>query len=129
MRVSFPLGYNEDDPYDPIFSTDTTGDNMFIDSDKTIYALVGTGGKSIMDFRGEQPEYIPVRYNGYGFLDVQVTNNEDSSILHAIFYDNDGIIQDDFSITKLNGEKVITGNKGKDTAADKDTADEKEDDQ
>ena len=126
---TFPLGYNEDDPYDPIFSTYTTGDNMFLDSDKTIYALVGTGGKSIMDFRGEQPEYIPVRYNGYGFLDVQVTNNEDSSILHAIFYDNDSIIQDDFSITKLNGEKVITGNKGKDTAADKDTAAEKEDDQ
>jgi Calcineurin-like phosphoesterase len=103
---TFPLQYNEDDPEDPI-----------INSNGTIYTVVGSAGASLEDFE-DYPEYIGPLYFGYGFLDVQVTSNEDSSILHAIFYDNDGIIQDDFSITKLNGEKVITGNKGKDTAAD-----------
>ena len=112
---TFPLQYNEDDPEDPI-----------INSDGTIYTVVGSGGGTLEPFE-DSPEYVGPRYFGYGFLDVQVTNNEDSSILNARFYDNDGIVQDEFSITKSNGEKVITGNKGEDTAADEDTADEEDD--
>ena len=93
---TFPLQYNEDDPEDPI-----------INSDGTIYTVVGSAGASLEPFE-DYPEYIGPVYFGHGFLDVQVTNNEDSSILHARFYDNDGIVQDEFSITKPNGEKVIT---------------------
>ena len=102
---SFPLQYNEEDPEDPI-----------INSNGTIYTVVGSAGATLEEFE-DYPEYIGPLYYGHGFLDVQVTSNEDSSILHGRFYDNDGILQDDFSITKLNGEKVITGNKGEDTAA------------
>jgi len=92
---SFPLQYNEDDSEDPI-----------INSDGTIYTVVGSGGATLEEFE-DYPEFIGPLYFGHGFLEVQVTNNEDSSILNARFYDNDGIVKDEFSITKSNGEKVI----------------------
>lgn len=94
---TYPLQYDEDHSGDPI-----------INSNGTIYTVVGSGGASLEEFE-DYPEFIGPLYFGYGILDVQVTNNEDSSILNARFYDNDGIVQDEFSITKSNGEKVIRG--------------------
>jgi hypothetical protein len=108
---SYPILYNNDNPKNPII---TNNDNIYNNNNNNnnnknnnyhapegqIFATVGTGGASIYPFTGQAP-YIANQYAGFGFLNVDVTNNNNGTTFNGKFYANDGItIKDQFTITK-----------------------------
>jgi hypothetical protein len=91
--------------------------NMFLNSSKPIitdtnityyrntggeiFATVGTGGQGAYEFLGKDP-YIIAQYEGFGFLNVNVINNDNNNgtTLNAKYYTDNGTIKDRFTITK-----------------------------
>ena len=61
-----------------------------------IFATVGTGGQSLFEHKNK-PYFVASQYKGYGFLHVEF---DGSGKLEAKFYGNNGIIGDEFVITK-----------------------------
>lgn len=92
---TYPLKYNASTSSNPIVTDYDL--NHYNEPMGQIYATVGTGGFSIHDFLGKSP-YMATQYLGYGFLNIVVKNN--GSTLTATFFDNDGTIKDQFTITK-----------------------------
>ena len=66
-----------------------------------IFATVGTGGQGIYDFVEKDP-YIIAQYEWFGFLNVNVINNDNNNgtTLNVKYYTDDGTIKDRFTITK-----------------------------
>jgi len=62
-----------------------------------IYVTVGTGGKSIGTWDGINLNVVQ-QLNTFGYLNVDVIN--DGKTFSAKFYDTNGVIRDQFSITK-----------------------------
>jgi hypothetical protein len=75
--------------------------NSYNDPEGQIFAIVGTGGhNTLFKFTGKAP-YIVEQYYGFGFLNLDVINGGTTfSRINAMFYANDGIIKDKFTITK-----------------------------
>jgi predicted phosphodiesterase len=96
---SVPIVFNDDDSDSPI-PTSTNGPT-YVDPEGQIFATVGTGGQSIHEFQGMN-SYIVTQFEDYGFLDIEIKNGEDGGgkRLVGTFYDNDGSVQDQFTVIK-----------------------------
>jgi hypothetical protein len=93
---SYPIKYNNANSSAPII-TDTNTTN-YSNPEGQIFVTVGTGGAESHFFLAKEP-YMVRQYNGYGFLNIDVTENRQT--FNATFYSNeDGGIKDQFSITR-----------------------------
>jgi hypothetical protein len=93
---SYPIKYNNANSSNPII-TDTNTTN-YSNPEGQIFVTVGTGGAFSHFFLAKDP-YMIRQYNGYGFLNIDVTDN--GQTFNATFYSNDeGGIKDQFYITK-----------------------------
>jgi hypothetical protein len=92
---TYPLIINNTSPSNPIqTSTNTT---TYEDPDGQIFVTVGTGGRHL-DFLTGKKEYVIKQYEGFGMLNVDITNNGRS--LTGKFYANNGTVIDQFAIVK-----------------------------
>jgi hypothetical protein len=93
---TYPIIFNSNNVTHPIeTSTNTT---RYTDPNGEIFATVGTGGKNVISFLGKK-DYIAKQYQGFGILNVDITN--DGRTLTGKYYANiDGAIIDQFTITK-----------------------------
>jgi hypothetical protein len=105
---TYPLNYyssdeEDDDGSDGPFIT-TREETNYLNPDGQIFITVGTGGQSIFPFTDRKPYAVSQFDEGYGFLDIEIKNGEDTtngaSTLEATFYANDGSIIDTFTIVK-----------------------------
>ena len=94
---TYPIKFNSVVPSHPIeTSTNTTS---YTDPDGQIFVTVGTGGRKIHNFTSIA-DYSVKQYLGFGILNVDITNN--GRTLTGKFYaDKNGIMIDQFSITKI----------------------------
>ena len=93
---SYPIKYNNANSSVPII-TDTNTNN-YSNPEGQIFVTVGTGGADSHFFLAKEP-YIVRQHTGYGFLNIDVTDN--GQTFNATFYSNDdGDMKDQFSITK-----------------------------
>jgi hypothetical protein len=92
---TYPLRFNSADPSHPII-TDSSP-NSYKDPQAPIFLIIGTGGVNLFPQVGQQ-SYIASKHVGYGFLNIDVTNN--GTTLVGTFYSNDGTINDQFTNTK-----------------------------
>jgi hypothetical protein len=93
--------FNDDKSDSPI-PTSTNGET-YVDPEGQKFITVGTGGHSIYPFHGKNP-YVVTQFEGYGFLDIRITNDGGEKRLVGTFYDNDGgEIQDQFTVIKQVG--------------------------
>ena len=113
---SYPIKYNRDNPSHPkiITTTDTTSsndnnkNNHYASSEGPIFVTVGTGGATLFNLTGKAP-YTASQHVGYGILNVDVINN--GKTLSAKFYEDvDGIVKDQFTITKSSSTNIATNN-------------------
>ena len=96
---SYPIKYNSTNPFTPII-TDTNQDNNYTNPAGTIFAIVGTGGIGLYHLsNATESAYLAYKQSSsFGFLSVAIINN--GATLKANFYDNDGDIEDQFTVTK-----------------------------
>ena len=100
---SFPLKYNESSPSNPIIGSTKTGDNdvpgqLYNGTEGTIYVTVGSGGRTIDDFSGDQEDYIAARSEEHGIMPISVFNNNNS--LAFFYHTHNGDQVDEFYIVK-----------------------------
>jgi calcineurin-like phosphoesterase family protein len=100
---SYPITYNWTNVSSNSSKPVITDSNItyYRNTEGETFATVGTGGQGIYEFTGKDP-YIITQYEGFGFLNVNVINNDNNSgtTLSAKFYTNDGAVKDRFTITK-----------------------------
>jgi hypothetical protein len=94
---TFPIKYNSNSPSNPIATTTNT--DTYIDPDGQIFATIGTGGVSLYAFTGKADHFVK-QYRDFGILNIDVTNEPQSSSLIGKFYANNGKIIDQFIIYK-----------------------------
>src|SRR5918995_7364439 len=95
---SYPITFNSDNSSEPVARDHSQ--TRYSDPSGSIFATIGTGGKSIQAFYGKEP-YIFMQFNRFGFLNVEVNNSNSSVTLTGTFYDNKGyLIRDNFTIEK-----------------------------
>ena len=96
---SYPIMFNSQESNSPIIVNKNQVDYKY--SNHTphgiIFVTVGTGGGDLNMFQGKAP-YIARQYRGFGFLNIDVTNN--GTTLSCSFYANDGTLPDQFNIDK-----------------------------
>jgi predicted phosphodiesterase len=100
---TYPIKFNSASPKHPIeTSTNTT---TYTDPDGQIFATVGTGGQDLYPFKDqkdgkeENNNYYVKEYEGFGILNVDISNN--GKTLTGKFYSNiNGTIIDQFTIKK-----------------------------
>jgi predicted MPP superfamily phosphohydrolase len=95
---SYPMTYNNNgNSSNPIITSANT--NTYNDPIGEVYVIAGTAGRNLYDLKSKA-EYIITQYKGFGFLNVDITN--DGTKLIGTFYANeDGSVKDTFTITKL----------------------------
>ena len=100
---SYPLLYNNHDDFNPIITTNNQ--SYYNDPNGEIFVTVGTGGGKVAHFAGPSSFIAAERYNEFGILNVEITNN--GKTLTARFYDNKisnsgsiGNVLDEFVIRK-----------------------------
>jgi Calcineurin-like phosphoesterase len=95
---TLPILFNDDESDSP--TPTSTNEDTYVNPEGQIFVIVGTGGQSIHKFNGKNP-YIVTQFEGYGFLDITITNDGGEKRLVGTFYDNDGgQIQDQFTVIK-----------------------------
>lgn len=103
---TYPLMYNSENPSSPTITQgailrsngNNNEDNIFVESEGTIFAIVGTGGAELHAL-DDQAYFTANQFEDHGFLDLKTTNNGKSLV--GQFYSNDGrIIKDKFIIEK-----------------------------
>jgi len=99
---TYPLLYNDENPTKPTIIQaavlgEGSGEDLYVDSQGTIFAIVGTGGQEFHQL-DDQPYFNAKQFEGYGFLEIKVVDN--GNRLDGKFYGNDGEIKDKFSIEK-----------------------------
>jgi Calcineurin-like phosphoesterase len=99
---SYPIEYSEEysdqNPNVPIATS--TDPDTYVDPEGQIFATVGTGGQSVHPFRGQRL-FMLNQFEGYGFLDITITDDGREKRLVGTFYDNDGgSIVDQFTLIK-----------------------------
>jgi calcineurin-like phosphoesterase family protein len=97
-----PLLYNDDNPANPTIIQaavldEETAENLYVDSQGTIFAIVGTGGKDFHQL-ADQSYFNAKQFEEYGFLEIKVVDH--GNRLDGKFYGNDGEVKDKFSIEK-----------------------------
>ena len=93
---SYPINYNQRVPSNPTITDNDS--NLYKDSIGQVYVTIGTGGAKLYDLSGKAP-YIATQHNGFGFLDISLTNNGRN--LTGIFYStNNRSIEDIFTVLK-----------------------------
>jgi hypothetical protein len=94
---TYPIKFNSNSPFNPI--TTTTNTNTYTDPDGQIFATIGTGGVSLYAFTGKADHFVK-QYGDFGILNIDVTNEPQSSSLTGKFYANNGKLIDQFIIYK-----------------------------
>ncbi len=95
---TYPIKFNSNSPSNPIATTTNT--NTYTDPDGQIFATIGTGGVSLYAFTGKADHFVK-QYGDFGILNIDVTNEPQSSSLTGKFYANNEKIIDQFIINKL----------------------------
>ncbi len=95
---TYPIKFNSNSPSNPIATTTNT--NTYTDPNGQIFATIGTGGVSLYAFTGKADHFVK-QYGDFGILNIDVTNEPQSSSLTGKFYANNGKIIDQFIINKL----------------------------
>jgi hypothetical protein len=94
---TFPIKFNSNSPSNPIATTTNT--DTYTDPDGQIFATIGTGGVSLYAFTGKADHFVK-QYDDFGILNIDITNEPQSSSLTGKFYANNGKIIDQFIIYK-----------------------------
>jgi Calcineurin-like phosphoesterase len=94
---TFPIKFNSNSPSNPIATTTNT--DTYTDPDGQIFATIGTGGVSLYAFTDKADHFVK-QYGDFGILNIDVTNEPQSSSLTGKFYANNGKIIDQFIIYK-----------------------------
>ena len=94
---TFPIKFNSNNPSNPIATTADT--DTYTDPDGQIFATIGTGGVSLYAFTDKADHFVK-QYGDFGILNIDVTNEPQSSSLTGKFYANNGKIIDQFIIYK-----------------------------
>jgi hypothetical protein len=94
---TYPIKFNSNSPFNPI--TTTTNTNTYTDPDGQIFATIGTGGVSLYAFTGKADHFVK-QYGDFGILNIDVTNEPQSSSLTGKFYANNEKLIDQFIIYK-----------------------------
>jgi hypothetical protein len=93
---SYPINYNQAGPSKP---TITNNDRKhYEESIGQVYIIIGTGGAKLYKFSGKVP-YVAAQYEGFGFLDLTLTNNG-RNLTGTFFATNDKSIEDSFTLIK-----------------------------
>jgi predicted phosphodiesterase len=91
--------HDDDDDHDTDEPFITTREaTNYLSPDGQIFITIGTGGQSIFEFTDRKPYVVSQFDEGYGFLDITITDS--GKRLVGIFYENDGSIEDEFTVTK-----------------------------
>jgi Calcineurin-like phosphoesterase/Glycosyl hydrolase family 99 len=100
---TYPLHFNPTDMEKPIFnSSNTTNTGIYESPSNPIFATVGTGGHSLYRIEEYHPYVGCSSDNHYGFLNIDIVNDE---MLNGKFYANSNgtdLIIDNFTIIKNN---------------------------
>ncbi|HEX2068252.1 MAG TPA: metallophosphoesterase [Nitrososphaeraceae archaeon] len=94
---TFPIKFNSNSPSNPIATTANT--DTYTDPDGQIFATIGTGGVSLYAFTDKADHFVK-QYEDFGILNIDITNEPQSSSLTGKFYANNGKIIDQFIIYK-----------------------------
>ncbi len=94
---TFPIKFNSNSPSNPIATTANT--DTYTDPDGQIFATIGTGGVSLYAFTDKADHFVK-QYGDFGILNIDITNEPQSSSLTGKFYANNGKIIDQFIIYK-----------------------------
>ena len=94
---TYPIKFNSNSPFNPTVTTTNT--NTYADPDGQIFATIGTGGVSLYAFTGKADHFVK-QYGDFGILNIDVTNEPQSSSLTGKFYANNGKLIDQFIIYK-----------------------------
>jgi hypothetical protein len=96
FQRSYPISYYSQKSTSPLITDNNKP--AYSESNGSIYVIAGMGGKSIYSLNGKLPSIVN-RLEGYGILDVKITNGR--SKLGGTFYSNNGNeILETFSIVK-----------------------------
>ncbi|HEX7143257.1 MAG TPA: hypothetical protein VF222_12350, partial [Nitrososphaeraceae archaeon] len=91
-----------------ILGSGNNEENMYVEPEGTIFAIVGTGGQELHGLDG-QAYFTANQLEDHGFLELKTTNNGKSLV--GQFYSNDGgIIKDEFIIEKSSVDKTFNEN-------------------
>jgi hypothetical protein len=102
---TYPLNYSSDDDSDGPFITTREATN-YVNPDGQKFITIGTGGQSIFEFTDRKPYIVSQFDEGYGFLDITIRDG--GKRLTGIFYENDGSIEDEFTVTKEGRSLEVT---------------------
>jgi predicted phosphodiesterase len=102
---TYPLNFSSDDDTDEPFITTREATN-YLNPDGQIFITIGTGGESIFEFTDRKPYVVSQFDEGYGFLDITIRDG--GKRLTGIFYENDGSIKDEFTVTKKGRSLEVT---------------------
>ncbi|HZC49082.1 MAG TPA: metallophosphoesterase [Nitrososphaeraceae archaeon] len=94
---TYPIKFNSNSPFNPTVTTTNT--NTYTDPDGQIFATIGTGGVSLYAFTGKADHFVE-QYGDFGILNIDVTNEPQSSSLTGKFYANNEKLIDQFIIYK-----------------------------
>jgi Calcineurin-like phosphoesterase len=97
---TYPLTYNPDDSGEPKVISTASGE---YDGQQggIVFAIVGTGGVNLYPFTGQAPFVEKQFANKFGYLNIDISNDNPHSKLTGTFYDNKGgQILDQFTINK-----------------------------
>jgi predicted phosphodiesterase len=111
---TYPLNFTSDeenDDDDDDHDTDepfitTREKTNYLNPDGQIFITIGTGGQSIFEFTDRKPYVVSQFDEGYGFLDITIRDG--GKRLTGIFYENDGSIKDEFTVTKKGRSLEVT---------------------
>ena len=99
---TYPIKYNINIPINPIITD--RNKSTYTNPEGQIFATVGTGGAFLQHLNGNKAPYlITTQDEVYGFLNVDVTNNNNdgTTTLVSTFHSNDGgEMTDQFTIAK-----------------------------
>jgi predicted phosphodiesterase len=96
---SYPIKYNSTNPSTPII-TDVNKQSNYNNPAGRIFAIVGTGGIGLYRLPNENdsPYLAYKQSSSFGFLNVDIINY--GTTLNATFHDNDGALEDQFTVNK-----------------------------
>ena len=93
---SYPINYNPGASQNPLIADN--GSKFYQDPGGQIYITVGTGGANLYGFSAKS-QFVATQYEGFGFLDISITNNGRN--LTGVFYTYPNtLVKDRFTIIK-----------------------------
>ncbi|MFN2435284.1 MAG: metallophosphoesterase [Nitrososphaeraceae archaeon] len=97
---TYPIAFNPDDSSKPVVTNEHTA-SYDGQKDGIVFAIVGTGGVNFYSFDGQAPFVSKQFAADFGFLNVDIGNDNSRSTLTGTFHDNQaGKILDKFVIEK-----------------------------